>query len=223
MYVLILLIGFLFSQTGPINKENKPFIIKGNIGIPKTITSNQFRSSFNGLYEGSISVNFKLFNNTYFGVGYQSVYFQNNKFLKFKVFEASIPYNTRLIGNSPFIHLGFEKFYKSNFYIHYGINYGIMLGKYTNVNEDTSVYNKPFVSKNITAQFVQPEISANFIVEENLAFYVFLSYNTLFYKYDAKAPRFNQFQEEVREKSNNYYMSWLTFGFGFNVLLGKNK
>ncbi|MBL7917470.1 MAG: hypothetical protein JNM96_03675 [Bacteroidia bacterium] len=212
----------MFSQNRTIDKDNKPFIIRGTIGIPKSISSNQFRTSFNGLYEGSLSVNFKLFNNTYIGVGYQSVNFQNNKFLKYKVFAASVPYNTHLIGNNPFVHLGFDKFYKSNFYMHYAINYGFMLGQFTNVNEDTTAYNKPFGSKKFTAQFVQPEVSANFIVEENLGFCVYLAYSTLFSKYDPKSPRFNQF-EEVRDKSNNYYMSWVTFGFGFNVLLGKNK
>jgi hypothetical protein len=49
-----------------------------------------------------------------------------------------------------------------------------------------------------------------------------MSYTTLLYYYDPKAPRFAHFGE-IKNASNNYVMSWLNFGFGFNVLLGKKN
>lgn len=225
--VKILAIFFLFpfvflGQDAPIKKDNLPFIIRAHVGIPKTISSSMYRQSFNGFYEGDISFNLKLTGNFYLGIGYQSTYFQNNKFLQKKVYNASVPYETRLIGDCPFVKLSYDKFVKSNVYIDYSLNYGYMLARYTSVNEDTTAYNKPYGAKTFNSHYVQPEISANFIVDRSLSFSVLLAYTTLFQKFDPKSPRFNQF-EEVRLKNNNYFMSWITFGFGVNVLLGKNK
>ena len=225
--VKILAIFFLFpfvflGQDAPIKKDNLPFIIRAHVGIPKTISSSMYRQSFNGFYEGDISFNLKLTGNFYLGIGYQSTYFQNNKFLQKKVYNASVPYETRLIGDCPFVKVSYDKFVKSNVYIDYSLNYGYMLARYTSVNEDTTAYNKPYGAKTFNSHYVQPEISANFIVDRSLSFSVLLAYTTLFHKFDPNAPRFNQF-EEVRLKNNNYFMSWITFGFGVNVLLGKNK
>jgi len=222
-FLSVMLFATAQAQDGPpIRKDSRPFIIRGTIGIPKTLTSNQFRNSFNGLYEANLSFNFRLYTDVYMGIGYQSNYFQNNTFLRFKVFKADIPYNTRLIGDSPYIRFSYQKFFRSNAYWEYGLNYGFMVARYTGVNEDTTAHNKPFGSQKFNAHYVQPEVSANFIVDQNLSFCFFFSYNTLFSKFNPKAPRFNQF-EEVSLKTNNYFMSWFTFGFGFNVLLGKSK
>jgi hypothetical protein len=95
-----------------------------------------------------------------------------------------------------------------------------MLNNYFNVNADTSNANKPFVLKDFSAPFVQPEVSLNFIVEKHLSFSLMLSYTTLFYKFDPKAPRFAQFQE-IKSSSNNYFMGWMNIGFGFHILLDK--
>jgi hypothetical protein len=230
IFLLLTFLPFLLcAQDAPIKKENAPFIIKAHVAIPKTITSNQFRQSFNGFYEADFSLNIKLTGNFYLGVGYQNSYFQNNQFLKQKVFNASIPYNTRLIGDCPFVKLSYDKFLKQRIYINYSLNYGYMLARYSNINEDTSAQNKPFGPKTFTGQYIQPEVSFNFIIpgegaslDGRLAFSVIFSYTTLFCKYDPKGPRFNQF-DEVNTKSNHYFMSWLAVGFGINILIGKNK
>jgi len=59
-------------------------------------------------------------------------------------------------------------------------------------------------------------------VEENLSFSLMLSYTTLFQRFDARAPRFNQF-EEIRNAPNRYVIGWLSFGVGFNVLIKTKK
>lgn len=224
---LVLLPLFFHSQDGPVVVDNKPIVVSAHIGIPKTITSNKFRNSFNGFYEGDVSINFKLVNNFYAGIGYKRTDLQNNKFLKQKVFNASIPYNTHFISDCPFVKLSFDKFFKENAYINYSIQYGYMIAKFTDVNEDTTSANKPYGKTNFNSHYIEPHISANFIVDKTmsspLVFSVFLGYTTLFYKFDPKAPRFNQFEQELGDKSNNYFMSWITFGFGINVLIGKNK
>lgn len=224
-FLVLCLPNFILSQeiSTPLgNIDNAPFIIKVNAGIPRTISSQMFRKSFTGVYEAGISLNFKLLKNFYMGVGFQRTDLRNVDSLKFKVFNAKLPYNTHLIGGSPYVRLTYNKFYKKNIFVDYSISYGYMLVNYTNVNEDTTSKNKPFVSQNFTSHFIQPEVSANFIIEEHLAFSVMLNYTTVFYKFDPKAPRFNQF-DFINKKSNNYYMSWFSLAFGINILIGKRK
>lgn len=216
------------GQEKSAEKLNARFVIRTSAGIPKPITSNLFRKSFNGFYDLGISFNFRTVGNFYFGIGYQNVFFKNNEYLKRQVYNASIPYDTRLLSDIPFVALSYDKFFKSNAYVTYGLSYGYILGKYTNVNEDTSVKNKPLISNSFSGQYIKPEVSFNFIDKDNtwVSFSVRVSYTTLLYNYDPKAPRFNHFEinnPDGRTYSNRYYMSWLTVGFGINVLLGRTK
>ncbi|MBA2612505.1 MAG: hypothetical protein H0U95_11070 [Bacteroidetes bacterium] len=209
---------FGFSQKE--GQENALFTIRGNIGIPRVIGSQMFRTSFAGLYEGNLSLNVRLFGNFFVGAGYQNTQFQNNKFLKFQYFNASIPYNTRLLSSGAFIKLGYDKFFSDKGYATFSLNSGIMLNNYFNVNADTSLANRPYGPTGFSAPYIQPETSLNFIVEKRLAFSIMLSYTTMFYKYDPKSPRFAHFQE-VKDSRNRYFMNWINIGFGFTVLLDK--
>lgn len=212
-----------FSLLGYAQKEgqeNALVTIRGNIGIPRVVGSEMFRTSFAGLYETNLSVNLKLFNNFFVGIGYQNTQFQNNKFLKYQFFNASIPYNTRLLSNGAFIKIGYDKFFSDKGYATFSINSGLMMDKYINVNADTSLSNRPYGLRDFSAPYIQPETSINFIVEKHLAFSIMLSYTTMFTKFDPKAPRFAQFQD-IRDTRNRYFMNWINFGFGFTILLDK--
>jgi hypothetical protein len=112
--------------------------------------------------------------------------------------------------------------FQDSFTVNYGLDYGFVLASYSKINEDTTSFNKPFGLKNFNSHLVQPSISANWMVDQYLAFTVLFSYTTMFSQFDPRAPRFNHF-EKINEKSNNYFMSWFTFGFGVNVLFGKLK
>ncbi|MBK7311657.1 MAG: hypothetical protein IPI93_13005 [Sphingobacteriaceae bacterium] len=222
--ILILFPLFFLGQEKPAEKLNARFVIKTSAGIPKPITSNLFRKSFNGFYDLGISFNFRTVGNFYFGIGYQNVFFKNNAYLKQQVYNASIPYDTRLLADIPFVAISYDKYFKSDSYIKYSLNYGYILGKYTNVNPDTSEKNKPLISKGFSGQYIRPEVSFNFIDKDNtwVSFSVMVSYTTLLYKYDPRSPRFAHFYE-LQPISNRYAMSWLTVGFGINVLLGQSK
>jgi len=212
----------LFGFCQKEGQENALFTIRGNIGIPRVVGSQTFRTCFAGLYEGNLSLNLRLFGNFFAGIGYQNSQFQNNKFLKFRYFNASIPYNTRLMVNSPFVKIGYDKFFSDKGYVTFALNSGIMLNNYFNVNADTSNSNRPYVLQDFSAPFVQPEFAVNFQVDKLLSFSLMLNYTTLFYKFDPKAPRFNHFPE-VRDTRNRYYMNWFNIGFGFNVLINKKS
>jgi hypothetical protein len=205
-----------------LKKDNARFVIKAYAGIPKPITSNMFRKSFNGFYDAGISCSLRTVGNFYFGIGYQNIFFKNNSFLKAQVFNAKIPYDTRLLGDCAFATLSYDKFIKERAYVTYGLSYGYIVARYTNVNNDTSSFNQPLINKDFAAQYIKPEVSFNFIDSDNpwASFSVSIAYTTLLYKYDPKAPRFNHFQE-LRDLSNRYFASWLTIGFGVNILLGR--
>lgn len=219
--ILVCVSAFCFSQS---KKKNALYTIRGNIGISRPISSSAFRNCFAGVYEGNLSLNLRVVDKFYLGIGYQSNLFQNSKFLKEKFYinskQTSVSYNTSLVGNSGFIKLGYDKFFSDKGYISYSINTGLMFAHYADVNADTTSYNQPYGALKFSAPYVQPEISFNFIAETRLSFSIMLSYTTLFYDFDPKAPRFNHFTE-INTKSNNYFMSWFNIGFGFNVLLGK--
>lgn len=219
---LILICSFVSGFSQKAEQRNARFTIRGNIGIPKALSSQMFRTCFAGLYETNLSVNMRMFDNFFIGVGYQNSHFQNNKFLKQQLFNATVSYNTRCVANGAFVKLGYDKFFSEKGYVSYSINTGYAMCNYLNINPDSSLANKPYGPEKFNAIFVQPEISANFIVDNTLAFSIFFSYNTQFSRFDPKSPRFNQF-EQVNKTSNNYVMSWINLGIGFTVLIKDKK
>ncbi len=220
----ILTLIFLFSCLICIpqkKKQNPPFTIRGNIGIPKVLSSERFRTAFSAVVQGNISANLRLFDNFYAGVGYEYCSFQNNKkewSAQIVTKSGAVYYKTNLIGHGGFLKLGYDNFFSEIGYASYSLNTGFMSLHYTGAFPDSSAANQPFVSTKFSAPYVQPEIAVHFLAEKGVSFSVFLGYTTLFYKFDPKAPRFNAIGK-VTEKRNNYVMSWLNIGFGFNILI----
>lgn len=219
-FFLIISLFSLSVLPAQTQKINAPVTIRGVVGIPRAISSQQFRTCFAGVYEANLSVNARLFRNFFVGLGYQNTGFRNAEMFKYELFNAKVPYKTQLMGHAPFLKLGYDQFFEKT-YVSYSLNTGFMLAGYTNVNNDTSAANRPFVSQKFSAPYLQPEIALNFLADRSLNFSIILSYTTLFYKYDARAPRFAAFGD-VAEKKNRYFMGWLNIGFGVNILLGKH-
>jgi hypothetical protein len=201
--------------------QNAPFSIRGTVGIPKSVSSKMFHTAFNGVYEANISVNAKILSSFFVGAGYQNSHFQNNKrvFGLIQVPGRSEPYNTRLICHSAFVKFGYDKVNEKNF-VSVAVNGGYMLAGYKNVVPDSSAANFPFPDSKFAAPFIQPEFAVNFMTDDILSFSLLFSYTTVLTKFDPKLPRFNDV-ERVRESPNNYLMSWINLGFGFNIMLGK--
>lgn len=219
LLLLVLAAGQVLAQQVRRDAMSR-FTIRGNMGIPKPLTSGKFQKSFAGLYEGNLAGCVRLGTNFSIGAGYQNTYFKNNEFLKYELSSrASLPYRTSLICDGFFGRLGYDKFFRTNGFMGYAINAGYSFCRYTNVNDDSSAANQPFVGKTFGASYIQPEVSVNFVMERRLAFSFFLSYTTMFYQYDPRAPRLNQF-EEIYERGGKFPISYFNFGFGFTVLLG---
>ena len=228
---ILLLLSFIislsiFSQTR--DKRSSPYTVRYNVGIHKSVSSQKFRTAFNGIFETNLSINARVFSTFFVGLGYQYTHFQNNKnvFVYYQAKDpkgnatgATLSYNTRLVGNAPFLKIGYDKFFERGFAT-YALNTGYSLLHYNNVVNDSAEANQPFVSTKFNAVYVQPEISVSFIADRSLTFSLMFSYTTMFYKFDPKAPRFNGI-DQLRDKSNNYFMSWINLGFGVTVLMGK--
>ena len=222
-FASVFLIFFAFqSLSQNKGKEVSDFVIHGNVSIPNPVSSEMYRTAFDGIYEANLVVSKKVAEYFLLGAGYQSVLFQNDERFKYAYFNASIPYNTRLQDHGLFLRFTYARYSSAKIFLDYSVNAGVSFLNYYNINADTSAVNKPYGAQKFTAPFLQPEFSLNFLVEHNLSFSFNLSYTTLFSNFDPKAPRFNQF-EEISVASNNYFMSWINFGFGFNVLLSTKK
>ncbi len=205
-------------------KQNAAFTIRGNVGIPKTISSKLFNTCFKGVVESNLSANVRVFNNVFAGLGYQNSFFQNNKYI-FKnqiTPQTTLPYDTKLLIHSGFIKIGYDYFFSEIGYISCAINTGYGFAAFNKVLTDTSINNQPYVNTKFNAPFIQPEFGVNFIAEDILSFSFMISYNNMLYRFDPKAPRFAHFQqvsELVKANRNKYIMSWLNIGFGFNILI----
>jgi len=227
--LLLLFCNAVFGQTPKINKENPFFTVRGVIGIPRSTGSMMFRQSFSGIYEANLAIVFNPGKNFLVGIGYQNALFKNHKsFVFLKTGSGSLSYNTQIIENGAFVKLGYDHFVNELTYFNYSLNSGIMLCKYTGIIADTSLANRPYGNTSFSAPYVQPEISVNFLAGEKqeLSFSLLLSYTTMFYKFDPKAPRFNHFGDPtaIYTKGNRYFMNWINIGLGFNILIrGKSK
>jgi len=224
--ILVIFLAGIYSITySQVHKENPFFTIRGNIGIPRSVSSQMFRTSFKGVYDGNISANLKMGKFMFIGAGYQNSYFQNNKevFVYYTVPSGqktggiSLAYDTKMIMHGGFLKFGYDKFFEKG-YITFALNVGYLRAFYTNVIEDSALTNQPFVPKNFSTPYAQPEVSINFLADKSVGFSIMLGYTTLFYKFDPKAPRFADVQQ-VQDSHNKYLISWINIGFGFNILI----
>lgn len=225
LFLLSFLLPLLALSQGR-DKRSAPFTVRYNIGIQKSIGSQKFRTAFNGVMESNLSINARLFSTFFVGVGYQYSHFQNNKqvFVYYQVPSSlttggSLSYNTRMVGNSGFLKIGYDKFFEKGFAT-FALNSGYSIVQYNNVVNDSALANQPFVAARFNAPYLQPEISISFMADRSLTFSLMFAYTTMLYKFDPKAPRFNAI-DQLRDKKNNYFMNWINIGFGCTVLLGK--
>jgi len=219
--LIVIFILSCFTGFSQQKKQNPPFTIRGNIGIPKIVSSKKFKTGFSAVVQGNISANLRLFDSFYAGLGYDYCSFTNNKkewAAQITTPQGSVYHKTYLTGHAGFLKVGYDYFFSDIGYVSCSINSGYMKLNYTSIFPDSSDSNQPFVSTEFSAPYVQPEIAIHFLAEKAVSFSVFLGYTTLVYTFDPKAPRFNHI-EVVKDARNNYYMSWINIGFGFNILI----
>ncbi len=215
----LLLPIFLMSCFFSFSQEKAPvlprFSIRGNVGIPKIVSSNAFRNSFSGVGTADMSVNVKLFSDVFFGIGYSYTYFKTQKYFR----DRNI--NTALQAQNAYVRFGYDYFFKDNAFATFSLNSGLNSNKYTNVfyaNDSLSTkYPREF-----TSVFIEPVVGLYFIVDPNFAIGGHISYNYNLSQFNPALPGMDK-TFNYSSISNRWTMSMITFGFGFYYGLARKK
>ena len=187
--------------------ELPKFSIRGNVSIPKVVSSSAFRNSFSGVMAGDLSVNYKLTPNFFVGLGYSYTYYKSQKVFR----EQNL--NANMQSQNGYLKLGIDKFFSDNGFVTFSLNTGYNSNKYSGV-----VYRHDSLRGKNPTQFVsafaEPIIGIYLIVDPNFAIGGHISYNFNLSKFDQTYPGFDKWFDYGRVK-NNWNMSMITLGFGF--------
>ncbi len=215
----LLLHIFLMSCFFSFSQDKAPtlprFSIRGNVGIPKIVSSKAFRYSFSGVGTADISINTKLFSDVFFGIGYSYTYFKTQKTFR----DRNI--NTTLQSQNMYVKFGYDYFYRDNAFATFSLNSGLNTNKYTDViYANDSLKNK--FPKEFTSVFIEPVVGLYFIVDPNFAIGGHISYN---YNLSQFNPAYSGMDHTFNygTVSNRWPMSMITFGFGFYYGLARKK
>lgn len=191
--------------------------IRASCTVPKIISSKAYRTSYSGIYDGQVSVNFRVAGNINVGLGYKSALFTPQLYFRQKGL------NTKLQVHDGFLKFGYDHMFSRGF-VAFSIDGGYSYNKYTNVIFIHDSLN----GKNPTdfaSFFLRPEIAVNFLVEENFAFGFIFAYNYCLYKYDTSYNGFGSYADSKSTSNNIIYegtsygnkanIGWFSFGFGF--------
>lgn len=208
----IILIAFIagtgFSQS---DKKLLPRVaIRASGNVPKVVSSEAYRTSFNGLYDGGIKVTTRLFDNFSIGLGYDNALFTTTT-------QFRDPYgrniNTRQQMHNGVLCFYYDKITSEKTFLAISLNSGLSYNKYTGViAKHDSLYKN--IATDYICGFIRPEVSINFLVEDNFAFGIHLSYVMSLYTYNPKVSRLDSYlnYNEYKNKAN---IGWISFGFGF--------
>lgn len=208
-----------FAQSEKVKEPFKDplprFSIRGSCTIPKIVGPQAFRISFLGVYDASLTFNLRMGKNFTIGVGYQNALFNQTSFFKYKGLD------TRLQCNNGLIRVGVDKAVGPKSFTSISLTSGFGINQYSAVKAEKDSLNGKYPTF-FTATFLRPEISYNFLVEENFAFGVLLAYNMVLASYD---PNLNCFATYVNfnQYRNKANMGWLSFGFNFYFAPQKKK
>ncbi len=207
---------FLVTQTvaQEIEKVKVPFkdplpwfSIRGSCTIPKITGSEAFRISFLGVYDANLTVHFRLGKMFTIGVGYQSVLFNQSAFFKYKGLD------TRLNVSNGIVKIGIDKPVGPKSFVTLSATSGFGINQYTAVKAAKDSLNGKYPTY-FNATFLRPEVSYNFLVEDNFAFGVLIAYNMILASYDPKLNCFDTYENFGKYK-NKANMGWISFGFNF--------
>src|SRR5581483_7489320 len=183
------------------------FSIRGSCSIPRIVGSQAFRVSFLGVYDASLTFNLRIGKKLTIGIGYQNALFNQTTFFKYKGLD------TRMQCNNGLVRIGIDKPVGPKSFTSLSITSGFGINQYTAVKADKDSLNGKYPTF-FNAAFLRPEISYNFLVEDNFAFGVLLAYNMILATYDPNLNCFATYDtfQSYRNKSN---MGWISFGFNF--------
>jgi hypothetical protein len=199
---------FFFTQSFAADKDPLPrFSIRGSCAIPKIIGPEAFRISFLGVYDAGLTLNLRVSEKISVGIGYKNAMFNTTSFFKAK------DLSTRLYVHDAVVRIGFDHITGPKSFISLSLNSGYGIAQYQAVKAAKDSLNGKYPTQ-FGSIFLRPEFAANFLVEKNFAFGVYLAYNMMLSSYDPKLNTFDTYVNfsQYRNKAN---MGWISFGFNF--------
>lgn len=213
-YILsyLILTSYFFSFSQDKAPELPRFSIRANVGIPKIISSKQYRHSFSGVITSDANINYKLFSNFIVGLGYNYTYFKCQKYFRDPLRDNI---NTSLQIQGGYLKLGYDHFFSDNGFATFSVNMGYSSSEYKGVRYKNDSLIGKYPTK-FTSAFIEPMVGLYFIVDPNFAIGGHLSYNYNFSQFNPLYPQFNEWgPNDYKDLSNKWNMSMVTLGFGF--------
>jgi hypothetical protein len=211
IFSIFLLLSFFYcfsqSENNSIPNDLPRFAIRGNVAIPKVVSSKTFQHSFSGVMAADLGMTVKLFSEFFVGVGYSYTYYKPQKAFRDQYI------NTNMQSHNGFIKLGIDHFFKSNGFATFSLNAGVNYNQYQGIRykHDSLIGKNP---TNFYSGFIEPVIGLYFIVDPNFAIGGHLSYNYNFSQFNPAFPGFDKWYD-YSKVSNKWNMSMITLGFGF--------
>ncbi len=208
-YILsyLILMSCLFSFAQDKAPELPRFAIRGNIGIPKAVSSQSFRNSFSGVMTGDMNMTCKLTPKFFVGLGYSYTYYKSQKAFR----DQNV--NTYMQSQNGYLKLGIDHFFSDNGFATFSVNTGYNYNEYKGLKYRSDTLIGKYPTK-FSSAFVEPIIGLYFIADPNFAIGGHISYNYNFSQYNPTYPGFDRWFDYNKVK-NNWNMSMITLGFGF--------
>jgi len=190
------------------------FAIRFSTTLPAPVSNAVFREKFRGIYEMNLSVNMRLTNNVFAGLGFK------NGLLGLNAIPNpynNVDLNTKMQMYTGYVKIGCNKFHNENVFSTFAVNIGYNSSNFTGV---INPKDRPDLVKTYTSMLIEPEYSINFAVEENFSIGIFLSYNYM-------PTVFNPANIALQDVTSLAGLKTTTatgiinFGFGFYYGLGK--
>ena len=103
------------------------FSIRGNISIPKVVSSNALRNSFSGVMSTDMNISYKITSDFFVGLGYSYTYYKSQKVFRDQNLNANMQ------SQNGYLKLGFDKFFSDNGFTTFSINTGYNYNQYKSV------------------------------------------------------------------------------------------
>jgi hypothetical protein len=205
------------AQDEPPKRETAPPPLRQNISgdfmLPTPVANKAFAKTVIGIADVHLSWHYPVFEDFYFGAGFNYVYMQINDFIVNDAINANVQMYV------PFGVLGYEKFANDMFSYGFYIRSGYSMMKYFSSSCQTSTGH---IQPEQQAFSLEPGAKFSLSSTENLTFGLIFSHHIIFTDYNASLVCLNNFSGMNESDSEGVYQ-FPSVGFCFTVLLGEEK
>jgi hypothetical protein len=192
------------------------FSVRFSTTLPAPVSNAVLRIKFRGVYEMNLSLNIRLTDNFFCGLGFKSGMLGLYNIPNPNSTGSLLDLNTKMQLYTGYIKIGYNRFHTENIFSTFALNMGYNSSFFTNVVN----INAPIISTTFTSALIEPEYSLNFAVEDNFSFGIFLSYNYMPTVFNPTNIALQSVTSLSGLKTNSA-TGIINFGFGFYYGIGK--